>query len=310
MQPVSTVSLNSCIDRSLAVNGLELGAHCQAELLAEIPAGKGMNVARLLSALGCETRLFGFVGQDAAEKFAQMLRAENINNFLLTACARTRVNTTVIDRRGGETHLREKGETVSPEKLADVAAGIRQYCRPGEMVAFCGSLPPGISAADFGNLIRELSGFRLAADISGAALAAAIENGACLIKPNREELCSLLGEATVNEQGVGQSARDLSRKYPSLTVLASDGAAGAYLATGTELFHGKCVGEIKVVNTVGAGDALLAGYLSGVAAGKSARESLAIALRAASSSLASVTAGTLSLDVMKNIAVAVASLGA
>jgi len=143
-----------------------------------------------------------------------------------------------------------------------------------------------------------------------AGLAAAIENGACLIKPNREELCSLLGEATVNEQGVGQSARDLSRKYPSLTVLASDGAAGAYLATGTELFHGKCVGEIKVVNTVGAGDALLAGYLSGVAAGKSARESLAIALRAASSSLASVTAGTLSLDVMKNIAVAVASLGA
>lgn len=137
------------------------------------------------------------------------------------------------------------------------------------MVA-CGSVPPGLPARAFGELCARLvaAGVRLAVDTSGPALRAAAQAGAALVKPNREELAEAVGTPLRSLGDVVDAAQRL-RGWGAGAVLASLGADGAVLVDD----HGVVTGESPVEfprSTVGAGDALLAGFLAAGAHGPEA----------------------------------------
>ncbi len=126
----------------------------------------------------------------------------------------------------------------------------------------CGSLPPGVTPSAFGRLCRRIvaAGVRLAVDTSGPALRAAAEAGAHLVKPNREELSDVVGHPLPTRTDVVEAA-DRVRAWGAGAVLASLGAEGAILVTADTVVSGAAVVPAPR-SSVGAGDALLAGFLA------------------------------------------------
>jgi 1-phosphofructokinase family hexose kinase len=293
---LAIVSLNSCIDRTLEADGFQVGQHCQARLVSERPAGKGVNVARILGQLKVACSLYGFVGAEAAGRFQECLAGLPVAYRLQARPCRTRVNTTIIDPRAGtETHVRELGETVSAAEFQAFVRSLRTDMTLGDWVIFCGSLPPGVSADAFGGLVRDLVTLpaRVAVDAAGAPLAAAVRSGCHLVKPNREEFADLVGGDAVAVRGIPAAARLLRQResLTALTCLVSDGANGAFALEAHGEWQAQAAESPAVKNTVGAGDALLAGFLWGLSLGEPTPSCLERAVRVASASLACLQAG-------------------
>jgi len=146
-----------------------------------------------------------------------------------------------------------------------------------------GSLPFGVPDTCYADLIDRLrpSGVPVAVDTSGPALAAAIKAGPALVKPNREELADAVGGSLDTLGDVLAAATEL-RTAGARTVLASLGRDGAVLVSADGHWHGEAAAVTR--SAVGAGDAMLAGFLHGGAAGPAAL-AIALAWGAAAASL-------------------------
>ncbi len=291
---IAVVSLNSCLDRILEVEGFVPGGVHVANLVAFHPAGKGMNVARLLAGLGSRVSLHGFVGRDALHRFEQEADRERVACRLRALPIRTRINTTILDpASGNETHIREQGDPVLPEELPALVESLQAETRRGDRVVFAGSLPPGLRPEHFGRLVRDLTeaGRRVVVDISGPPLKEAIRAGAALIKPNRAELAECAG--TDADQSLPDIVECLARRMTPPGILASDGADGAWLFTPEGIWHAWTETPVRARNTVGAGDALLAGFLAAQSEELPSGQCLRNAVETATAAVQALRAGEL-----------------
>jgi 1-phosphofructokinase len=175
---------------------------------------------------------------------------------------RTRSNLTLAEPDGTVTKINEPGPVLSAEELETLGAEILRLADAAEWVVLSGSTPPGLTDEAFGELCRRLvdAGARLAVDTSGPPLRAAVDAGAALVKPNREELAEVVGDRIDSLGDVVAAARRL-RDWGAGAVLASLGQHGAVLVDAAGVVAGDCpVGRPR--SSVGAGDALLAGFLA------------------------------------------------
>jgi 1-phosphofructokinase len=280
---ILTLTLNPSLDRTVDIAELTRGAVIRAGSARLDPGGKGVNVTRALLANGAPSRAVLPCGGDEGNQLARLLHAEGVDVIAVPIAAHTRSNISLAERDGTITKINEPGAPLSPAELdAIVAAVARTAARPG-WVAACGSLPPGVPTGFYADLCRRCAeqGIQVAVDTSGPALLAAIEARPALIKPNRDELAAAVGHPITTIQDAVDAAQVL-RSRGAQSVLASLGADGAVLVCG----DGVTVGEADVSrprSTVGAGDALLAGFL---AAGAHGPDAVAEALAWASAAVA------------------------
>lgn len=293
---IHVVSLNSCIDRTLTCDGFHPGEVNLTRLIHEMPAGKGVNVARILAALGKPCMLHGFVGTDRLLDFEKLLNAEKVKCRLIGVAGRTRINTTILDG-DQETHIREQGDPVPTAAISSLKEELNRKTPVGEWWLFSGSLPPGYPAEELCRCIRTLreAGCKVAIDTSGEALRVIAESGADLIKPNRSELVKLLGVASdENNVVMARMARErLIRGGHCWSVLFSDGEKGTFGIGSDRIEYAHLDYEPKVCSVLGAGDALLAGYLAGLDSGYAPTDCLRQGVAVAVASLSSAWAGDL-----------------
>jgi len=292
---IVTVTLNPALDRTLEVPDFQVGQHAQAQLVALVPAGKGVNVARGLAALGMEACACGLVGRGELETYRRSLERDGVRFALTPVMGLTRTDTTILDPRSGTTtHLREQGFTVAREEIERLRAQLAETIRiagRGVTVAFSGSLPPGVELADFVTLLEQChsAGAKVVADTSGEALRVAAESR-CVhtIKPNLEELGECLG-GEVSRRDAPQRAAGLLDRVR--TVLLTLGEEGAYAMTKEGAVGFTCkVERSRVRNLVGCGDAFLAGWLYGLEMSRDVREALRWAVASGAASACSATA--------------------
>jgi 1-phosphofructokinase family hexose kinase len=296
-QPVPAiiaVALSAALDRILEVPDLAVGGHLRGRLVSVQPAGKATNVARLLGALGTPCVLTGFVGHGDHERFQQSFRGAPVRVELFEGQGPTRENITLVDpNRGTETHIREVGPGLTADDLERLAAKLSGLVSPGACVVFAGSLPPGVDAEAFGRLldICRDRGARVAVDTSGPGLEAVrCARGLWLIKPNREEFSELVGRKVLNAEDIREAAGPLlDRIEQVLVTLGADGACiitrgGAWQARPPQMGR-------RIIKTVGAGDAVLAGFLHAQAAGQSPEESLRLSVACGTASCLQLRAG-------------------
>jgi 1-phosphofructokinase len=288
---IIAVAMNPAIDRVLEVPRLTLGAHQVARLLTCYPGGKAVNVAKGLSLLGVPCVLAGFVGRHEHEYFARDAATYRIRMEMLPVAGSTRQNVTLVDPVAhSETHLRDEGFTVSASELDSLHHRLAGLAGPDAVLVFSGSLPPGCAPETFQDLLAICrgTGVQLAIDVSGPALATAVSAGCWLIKPNQQELEELIGHNVHTTQELIAAGLGLAGRIE--LVLVSCGAAGAYLFARNGAHHGRCeVAPDQIINTVGCGDALLAGFLAGLHRQLDHAESLRLAVAAAAAAAVSLT---------------------
>ncbi len=264
---IVTVTLNPAIDKALEVPGFRIGEHARARVRGLLPAGKGVNVARGLARLGGRAVAAGLVGRNEQAIYAESLAEDGVEARFCPVAGRTRTNTTILDPEARTTtHLREEGFEVGAEELSALSESLVKLLGEGDAGAavFAGSLPPGISPQDFADLLRacRAAGAPLVVDTNGPALRAALQSGAVeTIKPNLAELGQCLGRLVARDEAQDAAAQLLDRVR---TVLLTLGQEGALLVRADGTVGRRCpLGQGELRNTVGCGDAFLAGWLRG-----------------------------------------------
>lgn len=298
-----TVTLNTTVDRTLEVPEFEVGKTLRARTLARSLAGKGVNVSRCLSSLGFPSTVTGFVGRLEEGLYQASVRETEITLDFVTVDGETRTNTTIVDPvRGTETHLREEGFQVSAEEKLLLSQQLIRLAEEHRNFLFAGSLPPGLSPREFGSLLLSLKewGPRVMVDTSGEPLREALAAEPFLIKPNEEELADIAGRAVSSTEELLAAATPLLERIEY--VLVTRGRAGAVLVSREGIYSGIAALEPqRVSNTVGCGDALLAGFLSGLLTGTDLAEALRRGVAAGAACATAVAAGCLPVDVYEEL---------
>lgn len=263
---VVTLTPNPSLDRTFVLDQLSRGAVLRASSTSLVPSGKGVNVSRVVAANGRSTVAVLPVGGHDGAELVEALTAEGIDLRTVPIRGRIRSNVTVLEPDGTATKLNEPGPDIDADEAAALLdAALDAGVGAGWLVG-SGSLPPGAPAGFYADLIARsgrLDGTRpaVAIDVTGAELLAAASAGAALVKPNTAELAEVAGTALRTVGDVVHAAEDLRRQGVG-AVLASMGADGAVLVGGAGSWFAS-VDVREFVSAVGAGDALLAGFLLG-----------------------------------------------
>lgn len=267
---IVTLTLNPSVDRTVEVEALVRGDVIRALGVRVDPGGKGINVSRALAAHDLPTRAVVTVGGAEGEHLVALLRGTGIEIVPVHVNGAIRSNITVVEPDGTTTKLNEPGAKLSTDELAAVFEAVKTAAESAEWLVASGSLPPGTPADVYADLVRRLagSGTRVAVDTSGPALEAVLAAGPTLVKPNRDELAEVTGMRLPTIADVVEAALRL-RDRGACAVLASLGADGAVLVDDDGAIHGRTP-AVPPRNSVGAGDAMLAGFLAGGGAGPDA----------------------------------------
>jgi 1-phosphofructokinase len=256
---IVTVTPNPSIDRTIEIDRLERGALIRARRSTAEAAGKGVNVSCALAAQGVATVAVLPLAKDSAATYLRLL-AEATPIAAVPIAGSIRSNVSIVEADGTLTKLNEPGpELGSGDVEALLAAAVAV---PGaSWIVGCGSLPPGAPADFYARLAeRSTPGRRVAIDTSSEALGAAVCAGIALIKPNLAELETLVGRSLETIGEVAAAARELIARGTD-AVLVSLGPDGALFVDAKGTSHAEAAVD-DVANTVGAGDALLAGFLA------------------------------------------------
>jgi 1-phosphofructokinase len=274
---IITVTANPSIDRTLYLDAfVHHGVNRVRDVLDE-PNGKGVNVALALHRAGTPVCAVLPIGGATGTELSQLLAATGLPVRTVPITGSVRTNLSLVEADGSTTKINEPGPTLTSAETEALLTEAYAISQPGDWVAFCGSLPGGFPPSALRTAIEShsRSGRLVAVDTSEQALHQLLtgrsEELPHLIKPNVHELASLADQPLRTVGDVVAAAEQLRVRGVGV-VLVSLGADGAVLVDRTGALHGRAPVP-RVINTVGAGDALLAGYLHTRYADQAARES-------------------------------------
>jgi tagatose 6-phosphate kinase len=276
---IYTVTLNPSLDRTLTVEDFHVGGTFKATRSDLLPAGKGINVARVAATLGEGVAAVALVGQDDLPAFAGELARAGIENRLIAVPGATRACVTILDPAGHTaTHVREKGQGMPGGAVAQVKSALVDLTQD-DWIVLAGSLPPGVPEDAYGELIEwcAAQGAHTLLDANGPPLLAGVAARPTALRLNLFELWQVDGRLA------GESAeRDLD--VPLTDVLSTVGrvqacgpemvvvSMGERGAVGADLsgraWWARTRLDQPLIDAVGSGDALGAGWVVAQARGE------------------------------------------
>ncbi|MFE2358501.1 1-phosphofructokinase family hexose kinase [Streptomyces parvulus] len=258
---ILTVTLNTALDITYRVRSLRPHASHRVSEVTERPGGKGLNVARVLAALGHEVTVTGFAGGTTGGVVRDGLSGvHGVTDALVPVAGATRRTIAVVDERTGDTtQLNEPGPAVAPAEWNAFQDAYEALLTDASAVALCGSLPPGVPVGAYAGLVRgaRAAGVPVLLDTSGEPLRRGVAARPDLIKPNADELAELTGSHEPLR------ATQAARRRGARSVIASLGAEGLLAVTPEGRWRAAPPAHVHG-NPTGAGDSVVAGLLSGL----------------------------------------------
>ncbi|MFD3326301.1 1-phosphofructokinase family hexose kinase [Streptomyces sp. NPDC058701] len=277
---ILTVTLNTALDVTYRVPRLLPHASHRVSDVAERPGGKGLNVARVLAALGHEVTATGFAGGRTGAVVRDLLAAfPGVTDALVPCAGTTRRTVAVVDAASGDTtQFNEPGPLITAPEWSAFLTRYDALLAGAEAVALCGSLPPGVPVGAYAVLVRaaRAAGVPVLLDTGGEALRRGVAARPEVIKPNATELAELTGS-----RDPLPATRD-ARRRGAHAVVTSLGPGGLLAATPDGTWQAAPPRPLAG-NPTGAGDSAVAGLLSALTQGLDwpSRLTRAVALSAA-----------------------------
>lgn len=274
---ILTVTPNPALDYTIRLDAVEIGKRAKYRDPRIEPAGKGINVSRMVRRLGEETLALGFAAGATGDLLRRGLEEEGVPHELVPAPGLTRINVTMLTgAEGSATHLHGPGAGVSATDVARLVDRVTTHLARAKILVISGSLPPGMPPAAVTDLVRAArkAGVRSIVDSEGELLAA----GADLVKPNTLEIGDLLGRTVAGVDQSVAAARELISRGAKSVVVTMRGE-GAVAVSDGKACHVQAPRE-DVVRAIGAGDSFAAGLAVGLLRGSELPEALRLAAAA------------------------------
>lgn len=277
---IYTLTLNPALDRTIHVDGLACDVPNRIIEEHRFPGGKGIGVSKVLTALGTPNTAIGFVGGFRGDQIEALLISDGVRCDFIRIAGETRSNIIVRQHDSDcQMTLNSKGPEVEPCAVMSLLRKLRGLSDM-TILSIGGSLPPNVLPVTYRTCIeigREI-GARVILDADGEALREGILGRPFAIKPNVHELGDLVGHEL---EGVDQvlEASHIPLESGVEVVLASMGPVGIVLSTREGAWHA-VPPEVEVVNTIGAGDSAVAGFIHGLVLGLRPEEAVRWAVAA------------------------------
>jgi 1-phosphofructokinase len=274
---IVTLTPNPSLDRTVSITDLQRGEVHRATASRLDPGGKGVNISRALTAHKARTLAVLPAGGPQGHLLAELLADAGIAVAIVPISGSTRANLALVEPDGTTTKINEPGPLLPGSEIEALLAGaVDTLAEQPSWLVGSGSLPPGVDDDLYAGLVRRCraAAVRVAIDASGRPLRLAVAAGPDLIKPNLEEFEELVDRPLNTLGDVLDAANDLVTSGVG-TVVVSLGGQGALLVSASMIAH--AVAPVAApLSTVGAGDALLAGYLYATGSGSSDVEALSV----------------------------------
>ncbi len=282
---IYTITLNTALDRTIWVKSICTDDCNRIEKEQVYAGGKGVDVSKVLTRFGVNNKALGFVGGFAGEELEGLLVNQGIACDFVRISGGTRTNIIIneIDS-GSQTLFNARGPEIKAYELMQVIRKVEILDTP-EMVILSGSLPPGVNPEIYRKIIEivKSNGAKAVLDTDGEALRVGMLGLPDIIKPNVHELSRLQGVTLETIDEIVSSARRLQEEGIEI-VLVSMGVRGMMLV-GEGVQYIASPPKVEAVNTIGAGDSAVAGFIYGQVLGKSMKESLAWAVAAGTATI-------------------------
>ena len=280
---IYTVTFNPSLDYIVSVENFTLGKTNRTHREQILPGGKGINVSIVLGNMGIENRalgfLAGFTGREIEKRAAEFgVRSE----FIYLKEGNSRINLKLKDIEG--TEINGMGPMISGDKLQELIEKTDRL-QPGDGLVLAGSIPVSIPASVYSELMARLAGKGIlcVVDATGELLQDALQYRPFLIKPNQYELGEIFQVSLVSREDVIPYAKKL-QQMGAVNVLVSLAGQGAVLVDENGGVHESPAPKGTLVNAVGAGDSMVAGFLAGYLKKKEYHHAFLMGLAAGSAS--------------------------
>lgn len=270
---IYTVTLNPSIDYVIKVDNLTTGKVNRVNEEHVYPGGKGINVTRILKSLDYDNIALGFVSGFTGDYIVNSLKDLNLkSNFIKVKEGFTRINVKIKSQE--ETEINGQGPKISEEELNEFY-GIIDKLVDGDILILSGSIPSCLDEKLYEKIMERVNSkdIKVVVDATKNLLLNVLKYRPFLIKPNNHELAEMFDVELKSTEDVIFYARKL-KEMGAQNVLISMGKDGALLVSENDEVFISSVAKGEVVNSVGAGDSMVAGFVSGYLKTNSYEEAL------------------------------------
>ena len=259
---IYTITFNPSLDYYVKVNNLKSGIVNRTATEYITVGGKGLNVSLALKELGDESFAYGFVAGFTGNAIDEKVTAMGLEHEFLKVGGQSRINVKI--KSTTETDINGIGAIVSEDDVARLISSLKTRLKEGDWLVICGSVPSTLDDRTYENLLKKLKPLKninVVVDACGALLTNTLKYRPFLIKPNIFELSEIFGLRTLpNTRDIAACARAL-QKQVARNVIVSMGADGAVMVTETDQAMYVRAARGQLVNSVGAGDSMIAGFI-------------------------------------------------
>jgi 1-phosphofructokinase family hexose kinase len=286
---IVTVTLNAAMDRTLSVPNFQLGQRHRASLGFASAGGKGINVARALKHLGVPVVCTGFAGGRNGTQIVEDLTSDGILNDFVQIRGESRASVAVLDPiSNAYTEINEWGPEVAGDELEMLREKLAYLTQGASFVVFAGSLPRGVDADFYAEMIRETNRRHVLTvlDAEGESLRLGIEAEPYLVCPNVREAEAIVGHEFNDDDDLTTGLDEIAALGARNVLITLETGCYALLRDDREEHRVRATApRLEAVSQVGAGDTLVGGFVAAREAGRSVEEAVRSAVAAGAASV-------------------------
>ena len=259
---IYTITLNPSIDYIVRLDKLVTGITNRTSSEEYYYGGKGINVSLVLAELGLDSTAFGFVAGFTGKAIENGIRNDHIiTDFIKLKEGISRINIKI--KAGEETEINGQGPHITEQELERLLQKIDRLSN-GDTLVLAGSIPNTMPDDVYERMMERIrfKSVRIVVDATKKLLVNSLKYKPFLIKPNRQELSEIFDVEVKTEDDIERYAKEL-QKLGARNVLISLGGEGAMLIDENGKKYKAGVMKEKVLNTVGSGDSMVAGFVAG-----------------------------------------------
>ena len=278
---IYTVTFNPAIDYVVFMDHLKSGEVNRTIKEDVFVGGKGINVSAVLNELDIQSRALGFVAGFTGDALEKNLRNKGIDtDFVRLSEGLSRINVKIKAKT--ETDINGQGPEIGEDAIRELFEKL-DLLKNGDTLVLAGSIPNTLPEDIYERILERLylKGVRFVVDATGKLLENVLKYRPFLIKPNNFELSEIFGRELKTEEDIVEHAR-LLRQRGAKNVIVSMAGDGSILVDENDKVHKMGVPKGKVVNSVGSGDSMVAGFLAGLIKGNDYESALKMGAAAGS----------------------------
>lgn len=289
---IYTITLNPTLDYTIKIKDFKINEINTSENEYILPGGKGINVSIILKRLGFESIALGFIAGFVGDEIKKLIQNEKVEtDFIKLKTQNSRINIKILEEKR-ETSINCKGPYIENEYIEELYQKI-DTLKDNDILVLSGSVPKGINENIYEKICEKIKNknIKIIVDSTKDLLLNTLKYRPFLIKPNQKELEEIFDTQILSKEQAIEYAKKLQLKGAK-NVIVSMGEDGSILLDEEKNFYKmEAIKNKNNINTVGAGDSMIAGFLAGYLKYNNYEQALKLGTSAATATVNSVYLG-------------------